>query len=343
MRPGTYYLVARPLILYDRGPQYVADPVRVSVRSGEDVSGIQIVMQLSEVFSVSGRVVSMPDDGKRREIRAREVRTLVGYWPRTVLDSGDRFSVEGLTSGVYALSLVAGEGNSPPEHASLALGTLEVTRNLEDVVLRPLPPTGVRGKLRLEGFEDGAGARAPEFYSLWLQPPAGQAVVSIQVRTPGWEFERTDLAPGEYDLRLGSHVPYLMAPGNNSTSASSMRVQIAEGRMETLNLVLSGRGSRISGRVWAAKTGDQEQVPGSYYRVGLRSRRGNSKYDRQADQEGRFDFGHFRPGEYEICAWPELDRQEVLGTEAWEEAADSVRRFTLQQEMDVEIDLTAVP
>jgi hypothetical protein len=80
--------------------------------------------------------------------------------------------------------------------------------------------------------------------------------------------------------------------------------------------------------------------------VGLQSRPGNSKYDRQsvvADQEGRFDFGRFRPGEYEVCAWADVEQQQVLGTEAWEKAAGSVRRFTLQQEMDVEIDLTAAP
>ncbi len=343
--PGTYHLVADPLPVYHQGPQYTADPVRVTVQSGEEVSGLQIVMQLSEVYWVWGRVVSLPDDGKFREIRAREVSTPEGSGRgfSTILGSEGRFSLEGLSSGVYVLSL--GTENLRHEYGYLPLGALEVTRNLEDVILRPLPPTGVRGKLLLEGFEDGADIHAPEFYSFGLHHPDGQPVVSIQARAPGWEFERTDLPPGEYDLRPGFYVPYLKNP-NEAADGPVKRIHVSEGKIETLSLVLSARGSRITGRVWTSRSGDQEQIPASHYRVGLRIRHGNSKYDRQsvvADQEGRFSFGLLRPGEYEICAWPDLDRQEVRGTQAWEEAGESVRRFTLKEEMDVEIDLTAVP
>jgi hypothetical protein len=333
VRPGTYYLEARP--------------VRVTVQSGEEVSGLQIVMRLSEVFRVSGRVVSLPDDGKRREIQAREVRTPEdhGFGIRGHLDAEGNFYIEGLPLGDYGITLWSPEEGSSPQYADASLGTLEVARDLEDVILQPQPPTGIRGRFVLEGLDEGASVHVPEVYGFSLYRTDGRRPVSIAARGPEWEFERTDLLPGEYELRLGFRMPYLKNP-NEAADGSVTRIHVSEGNIETLNLILSARGSRITGRVWAAKAGDQEQIPGSYYRVGLQSRLGKSRHDRRsviADQEGRFDFGRFRPGEYEICAWSDLGQREVEGTQVWEEAAEAVRRFTLQEEMDVEIDLTAVP
>jgi hypothetical protein len=324
--------------------QYVATPVPVAIRPGEEVSGLQIVMDLSQLYSLSGRVTDLPDDGRRREIRAHDANQGEGNmipFSRPVEAEGG-FYLTSLPAGAYILRLLTWEGNDGrvAEQENLLLGRLDVTGDMEGVVLRPLPATGIRGRLMLEGFEEDGDSRPHEHFAILLRPLDGSPRLGVWARGPAFEFERRDIPPGGYEIEQRLHVPYLRMP--DSSDGGRILVRVTEGRMETVNLVLSARGGKVTGRVWSRASADEDPVPASHYRVGLRNATGGVA-SVMADQDGRFDFGSVTPGDYAIWAWRDLKQAEVWDPKTWEQAADAIRRITVEKEMQVEVELTVTP
>lgn len=344
VRPGDYLLAVRPPHTNNSRSQYVATPVPVTIRPGEEVSGLQIVMHLSQLFSLSGRVTDLPADGRRREIRAHDANQGEGNmvpFSRSV-DAQGRFHLTGLPAGAYILRLQAWEDNDGrvAEQENLLLGRLDVAGDMEGVVLRPLPATGVRGRLLPEGFEEEGDTRLPEHFGIGLRPLDGSSPLGVSARGPAFEFERRDIPPGEYEIEQRLHVPYLRMP--DGSDGGRILVRIAEGRMETLNLVLSARGGEVTGRVWSRASADEDPMPASHYRVGLRGAAGGSA-SVVADQDGRFDFGSVAPGDYAIWGWRDIRQAEVWDPKIWEQAAEVIRRIAVEKEMQVEVELTVTP
>jgi hypothetical protein len=343
VRPGDYVLAAGPLQTNNDRSRYIAAPVGIKLHAGEEVTGVQIVMDLSQLYSVSGRVTDLPDDGTRHEIRAHDAEQREGTFPLSrSVDAQGRFHLTGLPAGSYILRLLTWEGNdgSEAEQENLLLGRLDVRGDMEGVVLRPLPATGVRGRLMLEGFEEEGDTRPPEHFAIGLRPIDGSPPLWVSARAPAFEFERRDIPPGEYEIEQRLHVPYLRMP--DSSDGGRILVRVAEGRMETVNLVLSARGGKVTGRVWSRASADEDPMPASHYRVGLRSTHGGS-VSVMADQDGRFDFGSVAPGDYAIWAWRDLRETEARDPKVWEQAGDGVRRITVEKEMHVEVELTVTP
>jgi len=344
VRPGDYLLAQRPLKPNNTRSQYVGTPVPVTVRPGAEVSGVQIAMNLSQLYSVSGRVTDLPDDGRRRDVRAHDANQGEGNmipFSRSVEAEG-RFHLTGLPAGDYVLRLQTWEDNDGrvAEQENLLLGRLNVAGDMEGVVLRPLPATGIRGRLMPEGFEEEGDTRPPEHFRIRLQPLDGSPPLWVPARGPAFEFERWDIPPGEYEIEQRLHVPYLRMP--DSSDGGRILVRVAEGRMETVNLVLSARGGKVTGRVWSRASAAEDPMPAGHYRVGLRSTHGGS-LSVMADQDGRFDFGSVAPGAYAIWGWRDLKQEEVWDPKVWEQAADAMRRITVEKEMQVEVELTVTP
>ena len=61
------------------------------------------------------------------------------------------------------------------------------------------------------------------------------------------------------------------------------------------------------------------------------------------DQNGRLVMNYFAGGDYQICAWPDIDPEEANDPETWRKAGDAVREFQHSEGVDMEITLTAAP
>ena len=343
VRPGNYVLAAGPLQTNNDRSRYVAAPVGIKLQAREEVTGVQIVMGLSQLFSISGRVTDLPDAGRKHDVRVQVANGRDVAFPISrPVDAEGRFHLTGLPAGDHVLRLQPWEDNGRmrSELESLSLGRLNVTGDMEGVVLRPLPATGIRGRLMPEGFEEERDTRPPEHFAIVLRPIDGSPPLWVPARGPAFEFERRDIPPGEYEIEQRLHVPYLRMP--DSGDGGRILVRVGEGRMETVNLVLSAHGGKVGGRVWSRASADEDPMPAGHYRVGLRSTHGGS-VSVMADQDGRFDFGSVAPGDYAIWGWRDVGETDLRDPKVWEQAGDAVRRITVEKEMQVEVELTVTP
>jgi hypothetical protein len=356
VRPGPYVLKAeRPA----RGPMasraFEGEPVDIEAAEGREIHGILITGRRSESaksFSVSGRVSgvnSTESDGfvSVQSLNLGSMRR--GFSTGTSVSPDGSFTFPSLTAGRYAFSYVrrANRGMWVPQDL-LPLGIIDVQSDLTGLVLKPAPPTGFSGTLR---FESG---KAPPEVAVFAISSESWRPAGAPAKAPDYRFEITNLTPGTYHLEIelgsrgfmrgreaGEFFVRGIRRGGEITPARD--VSISEGKIETVELVISNEFSRVYGRVKAAGApGTAGPIrKGAQFQVGLSGPSGFRVV--QADQNGRFDFDRVVPGEYRICAWSDPDTQPIFDDKTWAAAGEAVRKFSVDVGSEVEIDLTAVP
>jgi hypothetical protein len=235
---------------------------------------------------------------------------------------------------------------------AVPVGVLEIESDLSGLVLKPLPPTGFSGVLQFEA------AGAPEQVQITASSRDGLRPSTALAKAPDYRFEMTNLIPGTYNLSLGltSRGPsrvrgprregseyFVRGIRRGSEIAPAREIELTEGKVDEVQLVISNEFSHVSGRVKAAPAGETGGPirNGSQFQVGLSGPDGFRAV--QADQNGEFSFDRVVPGEYRICAWEAPDAQGIYDDQTWRAAGDAVRKFSIDPGSDVEIDLTAVP
>ena len=312
-------------------------PLEVEVEAGDIVEGIQLVLVPAPVqrFEVSGRVTGI--DLSEKGFHFVAIRRRRGSQSRSLSEDG-KFSFGNLAPGRYTFAYSRFDNPYERRRArQRPLGAAEVDRDLSGLVLRPLPPTGFRGKLTFE-------FSAPEAdISLVFHSEDGTPYYVTQVTSPDFEFEATDLGPGTYSVetrrRRNDETPFYVKGvrrGSELTPARDLR--LVRGRVDTIEVVLGNEFATVHGRVKQPRDTDEVRK-GAQYRVGLKGPYGVRAV--QADQYGRFAFERVLPGEYQICAWANLDARQVRDDAAWEAAGAAVRTFPVEAGSDIEIDLTA--
>jgi hypothetical protein len=357
VKPGPYILKAeRPA----RGPMasraFEGEPVDIEAGQGREIHGILITGRRSESaksFSVSGRVSgvnSTASDDAFVSVQSLNLGSMRrGSSTGSSVEQDGSFTFPRLTAGRYAFSYVrrANRGMWAPQDL-LPLGVIDVQSDLTGLVLKPAPPTGFSGALR---FESGKAPPEVAVFAISSESwrPAGAAA-----KAPDYRFEITNLTPGTYrlEIELGSRgfvrgreagEFFVRGIRRGGEITPAREVAISEGKIETVELVISNEFSRVYGRVKAAgEPGTAGSVrKGAQFQVGLSGPSGFRVM--QADQNGRFDFDRVVAGEYRICAWSNPDTQPIYDDKTWAAAGDAVRKFSVEVGSEVEIDLTAVP
>lgn len=359
LKPGTYVLEAEQP---QRGPMatgFKSDPVEIEVEEGGEVNGVLLTGRTadnSRQFSVSGKVTGVDLETGGTGMLMVQFIDLRSRWggfaTGSSVQADGSFTLSNLAAGRYAFHFMPriGMGMINREDA-VPLGVIEVESDLSGLMLKPLPPTGFSGALQ---FESAGG---PEQVQITASSRDGLRPFTALAKAPDYRFAMTNLIPGTYNLSigltsrgrgrvrgLGRQGPEYFIRGvrRGSDLAPAREIELTEGKVEEVQLVVSNEFSRVSGRVKAApgETGGTIRK-GSQFQVGLSGPSGYRAV--QADQNGRFNFDRVVPGDYRICAWEASDAQAIYDDKTWTAAGDAVRKFSVDPGSEVEIDLTAVP
>lgn len=133
------------------------------VAEGADVTGINLTMRKGPVFHIRGRVP--PDTGSEAggQLRAMLMSSgnglLSGPMMKTVILQRDgSFDIGGVPAGSYTLVLTPALGQM---QSQAAIPVTVATQNVEDLIVRPVPPGDIPGTLRVEGDLPQRGPAQP--------------------------------------------------------------------------------------------------------------------------------------------------------------------------------------
>jgi uncharacterized protein (DUF2141 family) len=357
LKPGRYRVKAAGESRGMFGEQRIeSDPVDVEVGEGGEVRGLQIQVRLpverQKTYTLSGKVtgVDLSREGAHLVQILGPLRDSSGRSPggrsynRPVRQDGV-FSFDELETGRYALAY-SYRTHRDDERAADArpLGVVEVSGDTAGLVLTPLPPTGFSGTVKFET------RRPPRPVQLSLSSSEeGILPIGDRAEPPDFRFRFTSLTPGKYRINIyrgwrGDIDFYVKGFRRGNELSPAGELAVAEGVVDSFDIVVSDEMARVYGRVKAATEPGTGQAirKGAQFQVAL-SGPNRAMRVTQADQYGRFHFDDIVPGKYRICGWASLAGREAPDEKTWEQAGSAVREFTIEAGSDVEIDLTAVP
>ena len=338
--PGRYALTTVSSYRGLDDSLYEGLPVELEAASGEVIDGLRVVLMRAGGggFRVSGAVQDIelsPDVGNFVQFRpfggAPQRPMPAGILARAVNEDGT-FAFDKIPEGRYLLTLQQVRAAAPEDQrpaSRLMLGELEVSSDIEGLILAPLPPTGIRGRIVYREAPLGK----PVLLSL-----RGESGFSAQVLVkngPGGVFSNLQLLPDRYAVRSFGQEHFVDAVVEGDEALDGNAVDLSLGRIRDLRVVLSRDFARVAGRVKRPAGG----VPAAFYRVALRGPRGVVSV--QTDQYALFRFEKVVPGGYEICAWPDAGTSRVKDGAIWVESGGAVRAFPAEAGSSIEIDLTA--
>ena len=345
LKPGRYIIRAIDQRgWWSRSTRETGDTIEVDVRSGEELSGLQIVLdqnpERTRLFTVSGKVTGL--DLSEPGTRMLGIRSLSVLWSRsivTTMGSDGSFLFDDVSPGENSFFYINADmrfGWSTADASQIQMGLVNVSEDIHGLTLRPQSPAGFRGKITFDAKP------LDNDISLWFRIDGNASQRRVLATAPDYTFEIDNLLPGNYRVSVSGGGPrqlFVKGIRRGADLEPASHVVATEGKIEEIEVVLSGEYSRVHGRVKAGRE-EGRVLTGGQYIVGLKGR--DRVRSAQADQNGRFSFDRIPPGDYRICAWPVLRSGEIRDDHTWEQAGPAVRSFAVKVGSDIEIDLTAV-
>ena len=282
--PGQYRLQARAGYVYGDNTQYRGEATEVEVVEGGFISGIRIVLAPVKrgIFHVSGKLTGV--DLTAEGFHWVELRT-VGSAPsglarnssQTVGPAGS-FAFSGVNRGRYVLSYRK-NGTSTIDRRMLR--TIEVNSDISGLNVSPIPLTGVIGRIKFE--------TPPPAHGITLSFVSNEGLISPRVEAfaPDFEFdERGDFLPGSYRVQVASRDYYLKELRERGRAISSRDFELRAGDIVQVEAVIADDFGYLHGRIKQPRAGEGEVIPGTHFRVGLKSEDGTRSV--AADSERPF-------------------------------------------------------
>ena len=328
LEPGIYVVSARQ----KAGRfSYEADTESVKVRAGRETDGVSITLRRVPLFRVAGAVAGL---GTAPDTRIKILLERVPKQGRSLsinAEKDGRFDFHDVPAGRYHLFAHLFEQNAHRSRTLLLRDAIDVQSDITDLIVQPSPSTGVAGAVRV------VSGVAPPKFRLTFSSVGGRGSRGIQVMAPDYQFAIRDLPPGSYDIKAAGPEVYLKGIAAGGNLAPPRNVTVSAGGVTRLEILAAADHGRVRGTV--RQGGTRSPVP--HARVAIDGARGIRS--EQADQNGRFLFANVIPGEYRICAWPDI-RPELIDHEAsWEKAGCAGKIFPVEPNSEVELDLTPAP
>lgn len=334
--PGTYYLMAADN-MGRGGPFQVEEEIPhvstfypraldwsgatpLTVRDGEQISGVDVHMQRARVFSVRGTVVDSatnePATGVALLLSPERGGVTTAYERRTSqTEVGGAFEIAGVLPGSYAITSRSrgrgpggrgGRGNVEAEQSngvayqSIVVGEGDVNNVL--VVLRP--PLSLSGIITIDGDDSTTLPRL----QISLTSDMGTGMYVARAEQDG-AFEVSQLPPDRYHVSLRglSANMYPKSLRYGDTEMLGKPLDLSGGVAGPVRIALSPNGAAVSGVVTDA---DDEPAGGVLVTVvpkGDGFQPDHLYKSVRTGLDGTFQVEGLAPGDYRIYAWEDLE------------------------------------
>ena len=309
------------------------DPLRAStieVGAGGEQASVDVLLPQQHLYRVQGRVV---DSSTGQPPRTASVNLMPRDTGLTTLTTSlntnynpttGAFDLRDVVPGSYWLRAQAAEstatavipanavGRTLSEALSMATGmrtaaqmSLDVTGNVDGLVLSMTSGVSVSGSLRVEG-QPLPATPAPRV-TLRSTSPTGLSSPLQPINADG-TFTLLNVFPGEYRVMVTPMPPdyYIKEARNEQADVLNQPWVIGNAIRGNLEVVLSSAAGQIEGTVIDARS----QPVGSLQTVLIPDQdRGRPELVKTVvtDQNGRFNFRGVSPGNYKIFAWEGLE------------------------------------
>lgn len=275
----------------------------ISVRAGEQVSGINLTLIRARTVSVKGRV-NIPATAQWQRTNVM-LMTHLGMAPyANLIDSKGSFVLRGVPPGTYVLY---GYSMSEGKRFTARMPLEVANSNIEGVELTLQPPLEIQGRVIIEANGDLKGS----VMNLQLQPRNTGSFGGGFAQVKDDLSFKINAGLDSYDLRIHQTPEnfYLKAIRIGREDVTEIGIDLTQGvAPEELTVVLNPNGGVIEGSVHNTK--DEPAAGVTVTLIPDASHRSLSWLYKTAntDQNGHFAIQGVRPGEYKIYAWEEVEQ-----------------------------------
>ena len=306
----------------------------IVVKSGEEISSMEILMRQVLVFHVRGHVLNLVTRKPGTEVnvflmpkrtgREWEFSNLQAY----VQKKDGSFDISEVLPGSYVLiGAWFDEGKVYSTRLPLEVGN----SNVEGISLAIGPGVNINGRVIWDG-----------------KPSLEEADLTVTPRPadPGWNFMENrgrvdqanaftlkDIGEGTYfvDVSGQSKDCYIKDVQYGNSSALEDGFTVNRGTMSNLEITISSRGARVQGAV-----ADADGLPAAGVWVVLVPDASHRAQDRlyktaTTDQYGHFDLHGIAPGNYKLFSWEQAETGSWQDPEFLKGFEDKGEKITLQE------------
>jgi protocatechuate 3,4-dioxygenase beta subunit len=376
LQPGKYYLVTskmnfpgandapaspnkpdvRPVRTFYPDALTRDSAAPITVRAGQDASGMDIHLRSSQTYHVRGKVVgNLPDSDTQRVTlqigpQDEEFPMTLGMGPMMKRDH--TFDIAGVAPGSYSLTLSVFGG----AFRSFARQTVEVgSSDLNGVVLTVAPSGTIRGQVRVEGTPASGSAQANlTQVRVMLQPAAqGQmfAIAQAPVKSDG-SFVLDNVSPGDYypQAMNGPQGTYLKSIRFGQQEVLGKELDLTQNTAGELQITFRYGPAEVGGTVQTAQNTavpPDASAPAPSTSVILlpdtQNADGSGMEFSNTNQNGVFSFKRVPPGHYRAVALEQLDPNLLQNPEVSKELASRGVDLDVQENDKKQLQLQVLP
>lgn len=367
LRPGSYYVCASPRHYSMHSgadvdaryvdtchPAAVANETAQSITlSNGDVGGIEIRVQRSRAFTVSGTAVNSSGDPLQQgQVHLfRYERGGGGGGGSIEVREGGRFIARGLTPGEYSIlaNTAPPRGPDDKQDGELAFVPFRIeSSDVEGLVVVTTKTANVRGQVIFEhGLQSAAAASmhvqtVPDFQNgmrMMGRPARARVEADLTFELSGLFEPVSVIVDG---APAGWMVKSIRYKGRDVTDTYVDFTGTREG--DSMEIILTNRVARLSGRTLDDSGHPTEDALVVLMHADPTRRDGRTVRSSQAGPDGAFKIGPVRAGEYLIVAVTNAD--EMIGPRSTakfvERAAAVADRITLAENEELVVQLRVV-
>lgn len=300
---------------YYPGTPDPAKAIAMTVKTGEEISSTDFLLEPTTTYSVRGHVSIL---GMRRStdgvVLALEPRTSGRLWStpnrQTLVDKGDNsFEIADVLPGSYTLTgMWMNEGRRYQTQQTVDISNSDI----ESVQLILTPGWNVSGQVVWDGSQSTEKGRLDIFVRSVSTTFANATQVQV---APNGTFPLRELPEGTYQLTTAGQTAdcYVKSIRYAGMEVPDDEFNVIRGTQATLEVTISTHGARVQGMVT-----DVDGLPlGGVWVVLVPTGSHASEFHLfkqvTSDQNGRFDIRGIAPGDYTLFSWEQVERG------AWED------------------------
>ena len=330
--------------MYYPGTPDAAKAAAISIKEGEEVPSVEIMMRQLVVFRIRGHVYNQITNkaGTQTNIfllpKAKSREWTGGEQRSSVQKQDGSFEISDVLPGSYVLNAMWFDDGK----AHIARVPIDVSNaDVEGIAITISPGTDINGRIIWEG---SPSLERDELSVMAELPDIGYGFEGNSRVTSANTFVLKGMGDGTYMARVWGQGKdcYIKDVQYAGTSALQDGFAVKGGAAGTLEITISSHGARVQGTV-----ADSDGLRAVGVRVVLvpePSRRNQSSLfkEQTTDQYGHFELRGIAPGDYKLFSWEEAESGAWEDPEFLKPFEEKGEKISLQENDQKTLNLTAI-